>query len=183
MGICNTRPIGTISHLPVCTRLLKRDAYLRVKTDTYCFWEIFSRRFCTMTQLALLFSDSGIRVFTIFGLNTFGVQGKLFCSTTFFPHFFIPLYQLNFGKTCQKRHKLKHTAFTLVATEEESCNPCCPAFLHQKFPEPLKWRRILLLLKYPSIWILQRTGKAALSHSMRKTYIFTSNLISKLFCN
>lgn len=35
-----------------------------------------------MTQLVPLLSDSGIRVFMIFGLNTFDVQRKLFCCTT-----------------------------------------------------------------------------------------------------
>lgn len=44
-------------------------------------------RLCTMTQLMPLFSVSGISVFMISGLNTFGVQRKLICSMKIFPYF------------------------------------------------------------------------------------------------
>lgn len=114
MGVCKARPIGTVSHLVMCTNLLENDVHLSMQTVICHSWEIFNGKLFTMTQLLPLFSDSGIRGFTIFGLNTFG---KVFCCTTFFSIFSISLYWFNFGKTCKQKHKLKRTAFMFVITE------------------------------------------------------------------
>lgn len=92
---------------------------------------------CHDSVSALVFTHRN-KSFYDFWIKYFWCTWKIILLYYIFPTFFISLYQLNFGKISQKRHKLKHIAFTLVAVEQESCNPCCLAFLHRKFLKPVK---------------------------------------------